>query len=56
MDLKRIYLEMVDGEYQVRTDAVKAKSFTGVARKYKDEDLIAIVKVDENEYIAFVEE
>jgi hypothetical protein len=56
MDLKQIKLVMSDGEHEIKTDVVQAKSFTGVARKYKGQDLIAILKIDDNEYIAFVEE
>ena len=47
---------MSDGDIDIRTEVVQAKSFTGVARKYKGQDLIAILKIDDNEYIAFVEE
>ena len=47
---------MSDGEHEIKNDVVQAKSFTGVARKYKGQDLIAILKIDDNEYIAFVEE
>ena len=38
------------------TPSVKAKSFTGVERKLKGREIVAILKVDENEFIAFVEE
>ena len=56
MDLKQIKLVMSDGDIDIRTEVVQAKSFTGVDRKFKDEHLIGIFKLDENEYMVFVEE
>lgn len=56
MDLKQIRLAMTDYDIDIRTEVVKAKSLTGVDRKFKGEHLIAVLKIDENTYIAFVEE
>ena len=56
MDLKQIRLVMSDGDIDIRTEVVQAKSFTGVDRKFKDEHLIGVLKVEENTFIAFVEE
>ena len=56
MDLKQIKLVMSDGDIDIKTEVVQAKSFTGVDRKFKDEHLIGIFKLDENEYMVFVEE
>jgi len=56
MDLKKIKLILSDEDIEIRTDIVKSVSFLGVARKYKDEDLIGVLKIDENMFIAFVEE
>tara|TARA_R100001163_G_C5041370_1_gene179438 strand:+ start:885 stop:1055 length:171 start_codon:yes stop_codon:yes gene_type:complete len=56
MDLKKINFVMSDSEHQIKTEVVKAKSFTGVDRKYKDQDLIAVIKIDDNKFVAFVEE
>ncbi len=56
MDLKQIKLVMSDGDIDIRTEVVQAKSFTGVDRKFKDEHLIGVLKVEENTFIAFVEE
>ena len=56
MDLKQIRLAMTDYDIDIRTEVVKAKSLTGVDRKFKGEHLIAVLKIAENTYIAFVEE
>tara|TARA_R100000664_G_scaffold30502_1_gene43129 strand:- start:688 stop:864 length:177 start_codon:yes stop_codon:yes gene_type:complete len=56
MDLKQIKLVMSDHDIDIRTEVVKAKSLTGLDRKLKGQDLIGVLKVDENTYIAFVEE
>tara|TARA_R100000734_G_scaffold18583_1_gene15760 strand:- start:137 stop:313 length:177 start_codon:yes stop_codon:yes gene_type:complete len=56
MDLKQIKLVMSDGDIDIRTEVVQAKSFTGVDRKFKEEHLIGVLKVEENTFIAFVEE
>ena len=47
---------MSDGDIDIRTEVVQAKSFTGVDRKFKNEHLIGVLKVEENTFIAFVEE
>ena len=56
MDLKQIKLVMSDHDIDIKTEVVKAKSLTGLDRKLKGLDLIGVLKVDENTYIAFVEE
>lgn len=53
--LKAIILETTDGDYQVDTHIVKAKSFTGVERKFKGKSIVAIIKIDEEEFMVFVE-
>jgi len=44
--LKSIILETTDGDFQVDTHFVKAKSFTGVERKFKDQHIVAILRLD----------
>ena len=56
MDLKQIRLVMSDHDIDIKTEVVKAKSLIGLDRKLKGQDLIGVLKVDENTYIAFVEE
>jgi len=53
--LKSIILETTEGDFQVDTHVVKAKSFTGVERKFKGEHIIAILKIDEDQFMVFVE-
>jgi hypothetical protein len=53
--LKSIILETTEGDFQVDTHVVKAKSFTGVERKFKGEHIVAILKIDEDEFMVFVE-
>jgi len=53
--LKAIILETTDGDYQVDTSIVTAKSFTGIERKFKDQNIIAILKIDEDQFMVFVE-
>jgi len=55
ISLKSIILETTDGDFQVDTHVVKAKSFTGAERKFKGEHIIAILKIDEGEFMVFVE-
>tara|TARA_R100001463_G_C3384947_1_gene206112 strand:+ start:328 stop:504 length:177 start_codon:yes stop_codon:yes gene_type:complete len=53
--LKSIILETTEGDFQVDTHVVKAKSFTGAERKFKGEHIVAILKVDEDQFMVFVE-
>ena len=53
---QQIKLVMSDHDIDIKTEVVKAKSLTGLDRKLKGLDLIGVLKVDENTYIAFVEE
>jgi hypothetical protein len=54
--LKSIILETTDEDFKVDIHTVKAKSFTGVERKLKGEHVIAILRIDDDKYMAFVEE
>ena len=53
--LKSIILETTEGDFQVDTHVVKAKSFTGAERKFKGEHIVAILKGDVDEFMVFVE-
>ena len=55
ISLKSIIVETTEGDFQVDTHFVKAKSFTGVERKFKGEHIVAILKVDEDQFMVFVE-
>jgi len=56
MDLQQIKLVLDDEDIEIRTPIIKAKSFTGVERKLKGEHIIAILRIDDDKYMAFVEE
>ena len=54
--LKKIIIDSTDGEFVVETPIVKAKSFTGVERKLKGKEIVAIVKISEEDFLVFIEE
>jgi hypothetical protein len=54
--LKSIILETADEDIKVDLHTLKAKSFTGVERKLKGKHIIAILRIDDDKYMAFVEE
>ena len=57
MALKRIIFDSEeDGEMVIDTPTIKAKSFTGVERKLKGKEIVAILNINPNQFIAFVEE
>jgi len=56
MRLKSITFDSTEEEIVVSTTTVEAKSFTGVDRKMKGKDVIAIVKIDDNKFLVFVED
>ena len=37
-------------------ERVIAKSFTGVERKLKDKEIVAIIKVEDQDFLAFIKE
>ena len=54
--LKEILLKTDEEDYKITTRFVVANTFTGVERKLKGQNIITIIKIDEGEYIALVEE
>jgi hypothetical protein len=56
MNLQQIKLVLDDEAIEIRTLVVRAKSYTGVERKLKGEYIIAILRIEEEKYMAFVEE
>ena len=54
--LKSILFKMDDEEHEITTRFVVANTFMGVERKLKGQNIITIIKIDEGEYIALVEE
>jgi len=54
--LKKLIIDSSDGEFVVKTPTVKAKSFTGAERKFKGKEIVAIIKISEDEFMVFIEE
>ena len=54
--LKSILFKMDDEEHEITTRFVVANTFMGVERKLKGQNIITIIKTDEGEFIALVEE
>jgi hypothetical protein len=54
--LQSILFKMGDEEHEITTRFVVANTFMGVERKLKGQNIITIIKIDEGEYIALVEE
>ena len=54
--LKSILLRTDDEDYEITTHFVVANTFIGVERKLKGKNIITIIKTDEGEFIALVEE
>jgi|TARA_R100001463_G_scaffold134446_2_gene196655 hypothetical protein len=54
--LKAIILDTEDGEIEVSTPTVKAKSFVGALRKFKGEEVLGILKIEDDTYMVFIEE
>ena len=53
--LKSIILETTHGDYQVNTHLVKMKSLASIERKFKGQNIIAIFRIDEDQFMVFVE-
>ena len=56
MRLKSITFDSTEGEFVIDTPTVEAKSFTGAERKMKGKNVIAMVKIDDNKFLVFVED
>jgi len=54
--LRSILFKTDDEEHEITTRFVVANTFMGVERKLKGQNIITIIKIDEGEYIALVEE
>ena len=53
--LKSIILETTDGDYQIDTHLVKMKTLTSIEREFKDQNIVAIIRIDEDQFMVFVE-
>ena len=55
MRLKSITFDSTDEQFVIETTEVKAKSFTGVERRVKNQDVVAMVKLDDERFLVFFE-
>ena len=55
MRLKSITFDSTDEQLVIEASEIKAKSFTGAERKMKDEDVVAIVRKDNDTFLVFIE-
>ena len=57
MTIAKITFDGTDGKIgAVIPERVIAKSFTGVERKLKDKEIVAIIKVEDQDFLAFIKE
>jgi|TARA_R100001244_G_scaffold129028_1_gene100165 hypothetical protein len=54
--LKSIILETGEGDIKISTPIVEAKSFAGALRQFKGKDIQAIIKLEDDNYMVFIEE
>jgi|TARA_R110000782_G_scaffold130390_1_gene222071 hypothetical protein len=55
LKLKSITFDSTDEQFVIETTEVKAKSFTGAERKFKGKEVVAIVKIDDERFLVFIE-
>jgi len=57
MTIAKITFDGKDGKIgAVIPERVTAKSFTGVERKLKGREIVAIIKVEDRDFLAFIKE
>lgn len=54
--LKSIILNTDDGDMEVSTPIVEARSFASALKKFKDQEILAILKLEDDNYMVFIEE
>jgi hypothetical protein len=54
--LKSIILNTDDGDMEVSTPIVEARSFAGALKKFKNQEILAILKLEDDNYMVFIEE
>jgi hypothetical protein len=54
--LKSIILNTNDDEIKVSTPVVEAQSFESAIKKFKDQEILAILKLEDDNYMVFIEE
>jgi hypothetical protein len=54
--LKSIILNTDDDEIKISTPVVEAQSFESAIKKFKDQKILGILKLEDDEYMVFIEE
>jgi hypothetical protein len=54
--LKSIILNTNDDEIKISTPVVEAQSFESAIKKFKDQEILAILKLEDDNYMVFIEE
>mgnify|MGYP000394954951 CR=1 FL=1 len=55
-ELRSIDIGTSSDKYHIKVVVLKVKNYSGVVRKLKDKNVVAIVKLDEGSFMAFIEE
>ena len=55
-ELRSIDIKTSDNRFKINVVVLKVKNYSGVVRKMKGKNVIAIVKIEEGIYMAFTEE
>ena len=55
-ELKSIIIRTSDERFEIKAVILSVKNYSGVIRKMKGQNVIAIMKIDEEKFMAFTEE
>ena len=55
-ELKSIIIRTSDERFEIKAVILSVKNYSGVIRKLKGQNVIAIMKIDEEKFMAFTEE
>ena len=55
-ELKSIIIRTSDERFEIKAVILSVKNYSGVVRKMKGQNVIAIMKIDEEKFMAFTEE
>ena len=55
-NLQSIIIRTTDERYEIKAVILSVKNYSGVIRKLKQQNVIAIIKIDDGKYMAFIEE
>ena len=53
--LESITIQTSDERYDIKAVILSVKNYSGVIRKLKQQNVIAIIKIDDGKYMAFIE-